>query len=305
MDGPMQVFDLAQLRRARGRAGALRGELVGQALARLTDRLDDVTRKFACALVLGAGAGAASVLRARGIAQVTTADVTTLPAPDLVAGFEALPFAAQKFDVVLAPWCLHWVNDLPGCLVQLRQALQPDGLFLANLPGLGTLAELRDALIGAESTITGRVAPRISPFVDLRDGAGLLQRAGFALPVADADRLVLSYADPLRLMAELRGTGETNAVLARSRVPLRRDVLAGALGRLAKGAAGRVAARLEVVTLTGWAPAPQQQRPLRPGSARTRLAAALGTTETGAGEPTLPPGARTRYMHRSPWTAAR
>lgn len=297
----MQVFDLAQLRRARGRAGPPRGELVAQALARLTDRLDDVTRRFERALVLGAGADAAAVLRARGVNAVT-ADLTAKLAPDFVASFEALPFGAEKFDLVLAPWCLHWVNDLPGCLLQLRRALAPDGLFLANLPGLGTLAELRDALIGAEAAITGRVAPRISPFMELRDGAGLLQRAGFALPVADADRLSLSYSDPLRLLAELRGAGETNAVLARARVPLRRDVLGQALARLGTG---RVCARLDIITLTAWAPAPQQPRPLRPGSARTRLAAALGTTETGTGEATLPPGARARYMHRSPWTAAR
>lgn len=301
----MRVFDLAQLRRARARAGAPRAELVGQALARLTDRLDDVTSRFSRALVLGAGADAALVLRARGVGLVVTADLTATLAPDIVTSFEALPLRAEKFDLVLAPWCLHWVNDLPGCLLQLRQALLPDGLFLANLPGLGTLAELRDALIGAETDITGRTAPRVSPFMELRDGAGLLQRAGFALPVADADRLVLSYAEPLRLVAELRAAGETNAVLARARVALRRDVLGAALGRLAAGPDGRVAARLEVVTLTGWAPAPRQQRPLRPGSARTRLAAALGTTETGAGEPTLPPRTRARYMHRSPWIAAR
>ncbi len=301
----MQVFDLAQVRRARRRAAALRGELVGQALARLTDRLDDVTRKFGRALVLGTGAGAAAVLRARGVPEVVTADLTGLLAPDMVCSFEALPLGAENFDLVLAPWCLHWVNDLPGCLLQLRQALRPDGLLLANLPGLGTLAELRDALIAAEAAATGRVAPRISPFVELRDGAGLLQRAGFALPVADAERLTLSYAEPMRLLAELRQAGETNAVLARSRMPLRRDVLGGALGRLAAGADGRVSVRLEVVALTGWAPAASQPQPLRPGSARARLADALGTTETGAGEATLPPGARARYMHRSPWTAAR
>lgn len=267
----MQVFDLAQVLRARRRAGPLRAELVAAALARLTERLDDVTRRFRRALVLGAGAEAAAVLRARGIGSVVTADLTALLAPDLVGSFETLPFGAEKFDLVLAPWCLHWVNDLPGCLLQLRRALVPDGLFLANLPGLGTLAELRDALISAETDITGRAAPRISPFVDLRDGAGLLQRAGFALPVADADRLALSYADPLRLLAELRGTGETNAVLARSRTPLRRDVLGGALERLTGGADGRVAARLDVVTLTGWAPAPQQQRPLPRGTGQMNL----------------------------------
>lgn len=202
--------------------------------------------------------------------------------------------APGSVELVLAPFCLHWTNDLPGTLLQARRALAPDGLFLANMAGLGTLAELREALLSAEAEITGGVRPRISPFADLRDAAGLLQRAGFALPVADADRLTLLYADPWRLLAELRAAGETNAVLARARMPLRRDVLFAALARLPRDAAGRVPASLVLLTLTGWAPAPGQQQPLRPGSAAARLADALGTAEHQAGEaapPATHPGA--------------
>lgn len=282
----MQVFDLAQLRRARGRAGPLRGELVAQALARLTDRLDDVTRRFERALVLGAGADAAAVLRARGVNAVT-ADLTAKLAPDFVASFEALPFGAEKFDLVLAPWCLHWVNDLPGCLLQLRRALAPDGLFLANLPGLGTLAELRDALIGAEAAITGRVAPRISPFMELRDGAGLLQRAGFALPVGDAERIEVSYPDALALLRELRAMGESNAVRGRRSTLTRRQTLLRALSIYEQRHGGpneRIPATFEVIFLHGWAPHASQQKPLAPGTATSRLADALGTIERPAGE---------------------
>jgi SAM-dependent methyltransferase len=284
MEAAMQVFDHARLAQARARAGAARAELAMSAFARLLDRLDDTTRRFESALVLGAGAEAGAALRARGIGQVASADLAPCLAPDMVCGTEAVPFAAAAFDLIVAPWHLHWVNDLPGLLRQLRQALRPDGLLLANLPALGTLAELRDALTGAEAELTGRAAPRVSPFADLRDGAGLLQRAGFALPVADADRLTLAYREPLALLAELRAAGETNCVLARARQPLRRAVLAEALARLPRGNDGRVPVSLVAMTLTGWAPAPSQPRALRPGSATTRLAEALGASEQPAGE---------------------
>jgi SAM-dependent methyltransferase len=283
VDAP-DIFDERQLRRAQGRAGALRGALVGQATAWLLERLALTTRRFRHALLLGAGRDAGQALRAAGVAQVTTADRTALLAPDAIAEPALLPFGTAAFDLVLAPWSLHTVNDLPGALLQVRRALIPDGLFLANLPGLGTLDTLRAALIAAEMEIAGRAAPRVAPFATLRDAAGLLQRAGFALPVADADAITLAYAEPLRLLAELRDAGETNALHERSRSMLAPAVLRRALDRLPRNADGRTEARIEVLSLSGWAPAATQQQPLRPGSAAARLADALGSAELPAGE---------------------
>jgi SAM-dependent methyltransferase len=283
MDAP-RIFDERQVRRAQARAGALRGTLIGQATAWLVERLVLTTRRFDRALLLGGGQAAAAALREAGVAHVTSADRTAVLAADAIAEPAALPFAADTFDLVVAPWCLHWVNDLPGALLQARRALVPDGLFLANLPGLGTLHALRGALIEAETAISGRAAPRVAPFATLRDAAGLLQRAGFALPVADIDQVALAYAEPFRLLAELRDAGETNAVRERARMLLAPAVLRAALDRLPRDADGRVPAEIAVLSLSGWAPAPTQQVPLRPGSAGARLAAALGTDERPAGE---------------------
>lgn len=282
----MEVFDRARLRDARKRGAALPDTgLAAEAEARLLDRLDDVRRRFGRALVLTPRPGALpAALAARGVGTVVELALDRPRPGTALADEQLLPVAAGSVDLVLAPFCLHWTNDLPGTLLQVRRALAPDGLFLANMAGLGTLAELREAFLSAEAEITGGVRPRISPFADLRDAAGLLQRAGFALPVADADRLTLSYADPWRLLAELRAAGETNATLARPRMALRRDVLFAALARLPRDAAGRVPISLVLLTLTGWAPAPTQQQALRPGSAALRLADALGAEERGTGE---------------------
>lgn len=286
MSDSRHPFDRAQLRRARARAGRLGDPgLAAAAEERLLDRLDDVRRRFSRALVLAPRPGALQrALAARGVGFVAEAALDAPRAGATLVDEEFLPFAAASVDLVLAPFCLHWTNDLPGALAQLRRVLVPDGLFLANLPGLGTLGALRQALIAAELAATGGAHPRVSPFAGLADGAGLLQRAGFALPVADLDRLTLAYADPWRLMAELRAAGETNALAARSRRFLRRGVLFEALAALPRGADGRVAIAVELLTLSGWAPAATQQRPLRPGSAAARLADALGTAERTAGE---------------------
>ncbi len=282
----MQVFDRRQLRRARRRGAGLGDPgLAAAAESWLLDRLDDVRRRFARALVLTARPGSLpAALAARGAVFVAEAALEGARAGSVLADEELLPFAPRSFDLVLAPFCLHWTNDLPGALLQLRHALLPDGLLLANLPALGTLAQLREALLAAESAVTGGASPRVSPFVALSDGAGLLQRAGFALPVADLDRLSLSYADAWRLLAELRAAGETNALAARSRHFLRRGVLFQALAALPRTADGRIGVALEVMTLSGWAPGPGQQLPLAPGAARQRLADALGEVEIPAGE---------------------
>jgi hypothetical protein len=182
---------------------------------------------------------------------------------------------------------LHAVNDLPGALVQIRRVLAPDGLFLACLLGGATLTELRQAFTEAEAEVEGGASPRVAPFADLRDLGALLQRAGFALPVTDVDTVVVRYADPLRLLRDLRAMGLSNPLAHRRKTPLRRATLLRAMQIYAKRFAdpdGRVRATFELVWLSGWAPHESQQKPLRPGSARVRLADALGTSEVSAGE---------------------
>jgi SAM-dependent methyltransferase len=205
----------------------------------------------------------------------------------VVADEEALPLAAGTVDLAVSALALQAVNDLPGVLVQVRRALKPDGLFLAALLGGDTLTELRQSFAAAESECEGGASPRVAPFADLRELAALLQRAGFALPVADVDRLVVRYPSPLALLRDLRRMGATNPLSERRRTPLRRATLLRAMDVYASrfaDADGKVRATVDVVWLSGWSPHESQQRALRPGSAKMRLADALGTIEIGTGE---------------------
>ncbi len=200
----------------------------------------------------------------------------------VVADEERLPFAPDSLDLVVSLLGLHWTNDLVGALIQIRRALRPDGLFIGAFLGGATLTELRQCLLEAEDEVIGGAGPRVSPFADGLDAGALLQRAGFALPVADVDRLVVRYRHPLRLMADLRAMGETNALVERPRRPLTRPVLARAFALYQERfglADGRVPATFEIITATGWAPHASQQVALKPGSAKMRLADALGVTE--------------------------
>ena len=200
---------------------------------------------------------------------------------------EALPFRDGSLDLVVSALVLQFVNDLPGTLVQIRRALRPDGLWLAALVGGDTLTELRQAFAAAEAEIEDGVSPRVAPFVDVRAMGGLLQRAGFSLPVTDVDRLTVRYASPLALMRELRRMGAANPLLDRSRRPLKRALLARMMAIYAERFSdpdGRIRATFEIVWLSGWAPHDSQQKPLAPGSAQRRLADALGVTEISAGE---------------------
>lgn len=287
----MQVFDrkLVRLRRDRAAAGIAQVSPILEAAADLLlDRLDDTTRRFTRALDLGGRGIVAPALRQRGVGTVVSMDLSAAMARaagglPISADEEWLPFAPGSFDLVVASLSLHWVNDLPGALLQIRQAMAPDGLFLATLPTLGTLQPLRNALAAAEAQLRDGLSPRISPFPELRDGAALLQRAGFTLPVADRDRLDLRYRTPMALLRDLRAAGETNAVLARDpRIPPR-ALFPMALSALPEGPEG-LAMPLEVMTLTGWSPGPDQPRPARRGSANARLADALGTVEQKAGD---------------------
>jgi len=200
----------------------------------------------------------------------------------VAADEEALPFRDASLDLVVSALALQFVNDLPGALIQIRRALKPDGLLLAALAGGDTLTELRQAFAAAEAEIEDGISPRVVPFSDVRDLGGLLQRAGFALPVTDVDRVTARYASPISLMHDLRCMGATNPLLERSRRPLRRATLARMTEIYAERFAdrdGRIRATFEIVWLSGWAPHASQQKPLAPGSARQRLADVLGTKE--------------------------
>jgi SAM-dependent methyltransferase len=285
---PAMLFDrrLLGLRRARA-APALPGFdfLIREAAVRLAERLGDVRREFPLALVLGCHTGQlAAALRGKAqIGQLIQADlsydmVRRAHGPRLAADEEALPVGPACLDLVLSCFSLHWVNDLPGTLAQIRYALKPDGLFLAIMPGGTTLFELREALLRAELEVAGGAAPRVSPFVDVREGGMLLQRAGFALPVADVDTVTVTYDHPLKLIAELRAMGEANALAERGRT-LDRATLWRACEiyqELFGDRANRIPATFQLLTLSGWAPAPGQPQPIRRGAGRVNLAEALG-----------------------------
>jgi SAM-dependent methyltransferase len=292
-----QPFDrsLLRIRRDRAAAGFDRVDfLLETAVIQLADRLADTTRSFDRALVLGAHTGiAAPILAASGkVATIVSSDASpamTARSSGLrvVADEEALPFADAAFDLIVSPLVLHWVNDLPGSLIQCRRCLKPDGLFLAAMLGGDTLAELREASLIAESEVTGGAAPRVAPFAPVRELGGLLQRAGLALPVADSDRLTVRYPDPFALMSEIRAMGGANVPAPGPGRPMRRDVLRRVAEIYADRFAdpdGRIRATFEIVYLTGWAPHESQQKPLAPGSAKTRLADALGAVERTAGD---------------------
>ncbi|MFN3745139.1 MAG: methyltransferase domain-containing protein [Hyphomicrobiaceae bacterium] len=289
------IFDRTLLTRRRTRAAPdapAHDFLLRHVSEDLADRLSLIRRTFPVALNLGAHTGALSRrLRQLGsIGLLIDADpcgamLAHCDGPRLAADEEFLPFGPGTLDLVVSGLALQLANDLPGALLQARQALKGDGLFLAALLGAGSLVELREAFLIAEAEIYGGATPRVAPFADVRTLGGLLQRAGFALPVADADRLRVTYPDPVALMRELKAMGASNVLAERSRRPMTRRLLTRAAEVYADrfGAPdGRVPATFEIVTLTAWAPHPSQPKPLRPGSARTRLADALGIAEGAA-----------------------
>jgi SAM-dependent methyltransferase len=283
------LFDRALLAQRRRRAAALGPVtfLIDRVAEDLAERLAAVRRTFALAIDLATPTDAVRrAIRAGGAIGTIVAAVAEPPAdragPTVVADEERLPFRDSSLDLVVSGLALQFVNDLPGALVQIRRALKPDGLFLAALVGGDTLTELRQAFAAAEAGIEGGASPRVAPFADVRAMGALLQRAGFALPVADVDRVGVRYDSPLRLMHDLRRMGATNAL-----AELRRATLARLVEIYAERFAdldGRVRASFDVIWLSGWAPHGSQQQPLRPGSARMRLADALGTREFPAGE---------------------
>jgi SAM-dependent methyltransferase len=284
-----RLFDRAAYARRRLRARGLSflAEDVGQNLA---ERLHVVTRTFQRALDLSSRAQIFAQIAplAQHWTRTALAADGTVP---LVADEEAVPFPAASFDLVVSALSLHAVNDLPGALLQIRHVLKPDGLFLGALFGGATLQELRAAFAAGESDLRGGISPRVAPLADMRDLGALLQRAGFAMPVADSDLFTVQYREFATLVSDLRALGETNVLAERVRAPLRRDVLQAVQAHYAAhhaDAEGRLTATFEIVYLTAWAPHDSQPRPLAPGSARMRLAEALGTQELSAGEAAAP-----------------
>ena len=285
------IFDRQLLRMRQRRARALGPEtfLIDRVAQELAERLSAVLRSFELAVDLGTPTGAVARVLAGKVATVIRAahDVTQGDGLRVAADEEALPFADAALDLVVSALALQFVNDLPGALIQIRRALKPDGLLLAALIGGDSLSELREAFAAAESEIEGGVSPRVAPFADLRELGALMQRAGFALPVIDSDRLTVRYDNVFVLMRDLRRMGATNVLAERRRAPLKRATLkrmAEIYAARFADADGRLRASFEIVWLSGWAPHEGQQKPLKPGSATQRLADALGTKELPAGD---------------------
>ncbi len=285
------IFDrlIQRRRRLRMAAAPPANFLLDHVAGEFADRLSVVLRRFDLAVDLATPGDAVRVAlrRLTSVATIVGADVISRGKPFVVADEEALPFRDRSLDLVVSGLALHFANDLPGVLTQIRRALKPDGLFLAALLGGETLTELRQAFAEAESEVEGGASPRVAPFADLRQLGGLLQRAGFGLPVTDVERLTVRYASAFDLMRDLRGMGATNALVARRRVLSRRQTIlqtADIYARRFADSDGRIRATFDIVWLSGWAPHPDQQQPLKPGSAKTRLADALGTRELPAGE---------------------
>lgn len=304
--GRSAPFDRTLLRARRDRVAkgfSNHDFLVREVCERVGDRLEPINRKFPMALDIGCHNGlmAQTLSYYDGIEYRFQTDISFGMASaarqfadgTLVADEEFLPIADERLDLVTSVLTLHWTNDLPGALIQINRALKPDGLFIAAMFGGETLCELRDSLTWAEIEIDGGLSPRISPFPQLQELGALLQRAGFALPVVDSERITVTYDHPFKLMAELRGMGEANALVERRRTPLRRGTLLAAAkyyqDRFADSD-GRIPATFELHFLTGWAPHESQQKPLRPGTAQQRLADALGTVEHAAGDKAPGPG---------------
>lgn len=280
------VFDRRVHRQHRSRARHRFGDhdfLFRLSADQLVERLYDIKRQYATVLDLGCRDSSITTALAshthfgiKTLIQASAVPISSLASVklNLICDEESLPFHETVFDLVLSNLSLHWVNDLPGSLIQIRQSLRPDGLFCASLFGAGTLSELREVLLEAEIAVTGGASPRVSPFAEVRELGGLLQRAGFALPVVDVDKITVTYANIFKLMSDLRGMGETNALLNRQKLFTRRSIFlkAAALYTERYGdQSGRIPASFQIITMTAWSPHADQPKPLRPGSATTSL----------------------------------
>lgn len=293
MAQPDPLFDLDLLNQRRNRwARHVKAQdfLLRRVGEDFSERLAIIKRRFAKTLVLGAHHGiiGKEITTLENVDWVISAEASEAlldqcPGTCIRADQEWLPIKDGSVDLVLSPLALHYANDLPGTLAQIRRALKNDGLLLGALLGGHTLTELRQAWLQAEAEVTGGASPRVAPFADIRDIGALLQRAGFALPVVDSERLTVNYATPLALMQELKAMAASNFLQARSRTPVTRKMLKRACeiyqDQFADATTGRCPATFEILTVSAWAPDDSQQKPLPRGSAKMRLSDALGVTK--------------------------
>jgi len=288
MSEMMNIFNRKSVRHHRDRATSSYVNfnfLFQETAERLGDRLQDITRTFPVTLDLGCHGGemAACIPARSNVQTLINCDLSPSMAalahsfnraPSLAGDEELLPFKEQSLDLVVSNLSLHWVNDLPGALSQICRSLKPDGLFLATMLGGETLNELREALMEAEIEIEGGLSPRLSSFAEIKDAGNLLGRAGFALPVADKETITILYEDPIKLMTDLRGMGETNANTQRRTTCSRRATMMRAIEIYAEkftNEEGRIPATFEIIYLTAWVPDESQQKPLQPGSGQISL----------------------------------
>ncbi|MGU9961965.1 MAG: methyltransferase domain-containing protein [Candidatus Puniceispirillales bacterium WSBS_2018_MAG_OTU23] len=300
MDRPILVNEDA-FQRNRNRAAKNFDQLdyIKSAVAeRVMDRIDTIRRDLPLVLDVGCHTGSLTELLLKS-PKITTVKAFD-PSPEMVlrarvrtggtrtgvqvecASFDRLPFEGVMFDAIVSAFSLHWANDLPGVLVQLQQRLKPDGVLVVALAGGVSLNHLRNCLVSAEIEQTGGMSPRVMPMADIKDMGGLISRAGLTMPVADSDVITVTYPDLMTLMAELRGMGEANAMTDRLKSMTPKSVFLRAAELYAQeygDADGRIPASFEIITLTGWAADESQPKPLRPGSAKIRLADALGAKE--------------------------
>ena len=270
---PPRFFDRALLARRQARAQSLGAEtfLLDRVAGDMADRISAVLRRFSQAADLGSPTDAVALALAPLVENIQR---VVLPQNDA----DALPLTPSSLDLAVSALALQFVNDLPGTLAQIRRALKPDGLFMAALAGGDTLSELRQSFAAAESEIEGGLSPRVAPMIEVRDAGGLLQRAGFALPVTDVDRIVVRYDNAFALMRDLRRMGATNILNERHRLPLRRATLLRMVQIYSErfaDADGRIRATFDIVWMSGWAPHESQPKPLKPGSATASLEAAV------------------------------
>ncbi len=281
------VFDRVRIRQNRRRAAGKFNDhrfLSDWAAKNLADRLTDIRKDFETGLHIGPGTELFKC-------PLISMDLCEQRRPGLAADEEFLPFAEGSLDLILSTLSLHQVNDLPGTLTQINRALKPDGLFMASMLGGETLHELRSVMTEAELSIKGGASPRIAPFADKQQMGSLLQRAGFALPVVDSEFVTVTYENAFKLMHDLRGMGEGNAIAARNRTPPGKTLMMEAARLYQEKFAesdGRIPATFEIIFLIGWAPHESQPKPLRPGQADRSLAEALDAEEISAGEKAAP-----------------
>lgn len=284
MTNDIFVFDRTIVRQKRNRCAPhleKHGFLVDWSMDQISSRLQDIKRKFPTALQIGCRSHKIDV-EEFGIENLYTLDIAENLSPDIHADEELLPFAAESFDIIFSPLNLHTTNDLPGTLSQIKHALKADGLFIAAMLGGETLYELRQVMNDVEMELSNGVTPRISPFADMPQMGALMQRAGFNLPVIDSEKITVTYDSTFKLMEDLRLMGEGNALIERTKKSETKEFFSRVNALYLEQHAeedGRIKATFEIIFLIGWSPHESQQKPLRPGSAKMRLADALNTKE--------------------------